>query len=90
MLWFNEPKITVCEQVRLLRWSEKPKNMVQPHGKPLFNLGPFKDENLDMMKKYLDNEVIKFSFQTMCIEYIEYLEDGMLPSMTNILWIEVE
>lgn len=56
----------------------------------LFQLGPFKDENLDMMKKYLDNEVIKFSFQTMCIEYIEYLEDGMLPPMTNVLWIEVK
>ena len=56
----------------------------------LFQLCPFKDENLDMMKKYLDNEVIKFSFQTMCIEYIEYLEDGMLPPMTNVLWIEVK
>lgn len=56
----------------------------------LFQLGPFKDENLDMMKKYLDNEVIKFSFQTMCIEYIEYLEDGMLPPMTNVLWVEVK
>ena len=56
----------------------------------LFQLGPFKDKNLDMMKKYLNNEVIKFSFQTMCIEYIEYLEDGMLQPMTNVLWIEVK
>lgn len=56
----------------------------------LFQLGPFKDENLDMMKKYLDKEVDKFSFQSMCIEYIEYLEDGMLPPMTNVLWIEVK
>lgn len=56
----------------------------------LFQLGPFKGENLGMMKKYLDKEVDKFSFQTMCIEYIEYLEDGMLPPMTNVLWIEAE
>lgn len=25
-----------CEQVRLLRWSEKPKNMVQLHDSPLY------------------------------------------------------
>ena len=56
----------------------------------LFCLSPFKNENLDMMKKYLDKEVDKFSFQTTCIEYIEYLEDGMLPPMTNVLWIEVK
>lgn len=56
----------------------------------LFCLSPFKDENLDTMKKYLDKEVDKFSFQTMCIEYIEYLEDGMLLPMTNVLWIEVK
>lgn len=26
----------VLEQVRSLRWSEKPKNMVQPHEEPLY------------------------------------------------------
>lgn len=54
----------------------------------LFQLGPFKGENLDIMKKYLNNEVIKFSFQTMCVE--KYPEDKMSPPMVNVLWIEVE
>ena len=31
----------VLEQVRLLRWSEKPKNMVQPHEEPLFKIYPY-------------------------------------------------
>lgn len=56
----------------------------------LFCLSPFKDENLDTMKKYLDKEVNKFIFQTQCVEYIKYLEDGMLPPMVNVLWIEVK
>lgn len=56
----------------------------------LFQLSPFKNENLDMMKKYLDKEVNKFIFQTQCVEYIKYLEDGMLPPMVNVLWIDVK
>ena len=56
----------------------------------LFCLSPFKNENLNSMKKYLDKEVDKFSFQIMCIEYIEHLEDEMVPPMTNVLWIEIK
>lgn len=54
----------------------------------LFCLSPFKNENLNSMKKYLDKKVDKFSFQTMCVE--KYPEDKMSPPMVNVLWIEVE
>ena len=54
----------------------------------LFCLSPFKNENLNMMKKFLDNEVNNFSFRTMCVE--KYPKDIMSPPMVNALWIEVK
>lgn len=55
-----------------------------------FELGAFKEENLNKMTGYLDKEVKAFSFWA---DYSDDaygdIDDGMLPIITTTLWIEV-
>lgn len=56
-----------------------------------FELGAFKEENLNKMTGYLDKEVKAFSFWA---DYSDDaygdIDDGMLPLIVTTLWIDIE
>jgi hypothetical protein len=56
-----------------------------------FELGAFKEENLNKMTGYLDKEVKAFSFWAdHSDDAYGDIDDGMLPLIISTLWIDIE